>query len=141
MNKFSLIKQHFDLILQKFLGPKYIRAGKCKQCGVCCRTITFKHNEKFITRVEDFDSLKNWQKRYNNFFISGKDKDGILLFTCKWLTKENKCKYHWLRSWFCRAYPFVKTEFIARGGQTLDDCGFYYTASKSFDDIVKSYKK
>lgn len=131
------VKSCLKLLFDKLFGAKYIRAGKCKQCGVCCRNITLKANEHFLTTEEQFESLKKWQKKYNHFFISGKDKHGILLFTCKSLGADNRCKSYLVRSWFCRAYPFIKTDFIAAGGQTLEGCGFYFTSSVKFKDCLK----
>ncbi len=131
------LKPFLNLLYQKNFGPKYIKAGSCKQCGNCCRTITFKVKDDFIKDVDTFEKLKKWQKRYENFYVSGCDENGILLFTCKSLGDDNKCKSYFSRSLFCRAYPFVKTDFIAAGGKTIEGCGFYYKSSVDFDSLLQ----
>ena len=50
--KKSIKKQVF-----KTLGIKHWRTGKCKQCGQCCRTITFRFPDKLITRESEFEFL------------------------------------------------------------------------------------
>jgi Fe-S-cluster containining protein len=132
-----MISDLFFLLFQKIKGARYIRAGKCKKCGLCCRMITFKTGDKFITEEAEFERLKNWQKHYNHFFISGKDENGILLFTCKSLSEDNTCRNYRMRSWFCRSYPHVKTDFIAAGGTTLEGCGFYFKSSKEFRKFLE----
>lgn len=128
--------ESFKLIFDKFFGPKYIRAGACKQCGVCCRSITLKAKGQFLRAEKEFESLKKWQKKYNHFYISGKDKDGVMLFTCKSLGEDNRCKSYGVRSLFCRAYPFVKTDFISAGGGTLEGCGFGFKSSVEFKNYL-----
>lgn len=121
----------------KLKSPKYIRAGKCKMCGTCCRNITFKISKEFIKQKEQFEVLKEWDKRYENFYITGQDNEGILLFTCKSLGNDNKCTSYMFRAWYCRAYPFVKTDFIAAGGKELDGCGFYFKPTKDFKTFLE----
>ncbi|OGI21095.1 MAG: hypothetical protein A2255_04445 [Candidatus Melainabacteria bacterium RIFOXYA2_FULL_32_9] len=124
-------------LIQKFQKPRFIRAGSCKRCGTCCKTITFKIQDKFITSEKGFEELKKRQSKYNHFFISGRDKQGILLFTCKSLGKDNSCKSYILRSLYCRIYPKIKTNLIAAGMETIDGCGFYYKSSIEFKEFLK----
>ena len=76
------------------LSSRYVLEGKCNQCGNCCRNITFWVGKDAIQTEKQFDLLRNWDKNYNNFFISGKDERGILLFTCKSLDDNGKCKMY-----------------------------------------------
>lgn len=114
--------------IQKIRSPRYLKKGSCKQCGQCCRQITFRIKDKLITSEQEFEQLKKWQPYYKNFIITGQDEGGTLLFTCKQL-KENKCSKHMTRSLFCRHYPF--------GPETLDDCGYYFQSSQNFKTIFK----
>lgn len=116
---------------------KLVRKGNCKQCGECCRQITFKVKAKFITSSEEFERLRFWQRHYNNFYISGKDENGTLLFTCKSLTKDGKCSVHFLRGLYCRIYPSVKTNTFFKGGGTIENCGYYFESNIKFDEFLK----
>lgn len=132
----KLIKKN----LFKLLGIRHWRAGKCKQCGQCCRTITFRFPDKLLTRESEFEYLKKAMPRFEHFFISGKADNGVLLFTCKFLTEENKCGvYHW-RSFFCRFYPHFSSKFIKIGGQPLPGCGFYYEPVVKFKELFDKKK-
>lgn len=86
--------------------------------------------------LEQFEKLKKWKKSYNNFFISGKDIDGALLFTCKSLGENNKCKDYKFRSLFCRRYPKPSKQFLINGGRPLDGCGYEFGVDKNFSDYL-----
>lgn len=135
-----LLKEYFKLIFNKFFGPKYIKAGSCKQCGVCCRNITLRIGDDFISTEKQFELAKKHEKYYENYLMTEKDERGIMLFACKFLTKSNKCGAYWRRSLYCRTYPFIKTDFIAAGGTTLDGCGYYFKPSDDFKDILEQSK-
>ena len=123
--------------LNKLLGPKRIRTGKCKQCGQCCRNITFKLKEEFVRTEAEWEEITKKNKRYKHFEISGTDEDEILLFKCKSLSSENKCTHYHFRSMFCRKYPFVNSKFFGTNDQTLDNCGYSIGLSKNFIDYLK----
>ena len=125
-------------ILSKILRRKYYRTGKCKACGKCCRSIVFYDGETLIRTPEQFENAKKKNKRMNLFEISGVDEtDGALTFVCKSLGKDGKCKSYWLRSMFCREYPFIIPDFIRNNGQTLENCGDYYAVDKEFKEYLK----
>lgn len=130
-----MIKQILFLIKKKS-SSKFVLKGKCKQCGQCCRNIVFYINEQPIQTEKQFESLKKWKKTYNHFFISRKDMDGALLFTCKSLANNGKCKDYLFRSLACRNYPKINTQFILNGGKPLDNCGFYFDVNKSFSNYL-----
>lgn len=128
--------KHIIFQIQKKFSSKFILKGKCKQCGECCRNIVFYIHESPIKTEKQFESLKNWKKNYNHFFISGKDVDGAILFTCKSLGENGKCKDYFFRSLACRNYPKINTQFILNGGKPLDNCGFYFDVDKNFSEYI-----
>lgn len=129
--------EFFKFQISKFLSSKFIRKGYCNQCGNCCKNIVFFIGEIPISTEEQFASLKKWSNAYNNFYISGKDEKGALLFTCKCLDEQNKCSVYHFRSINCRTYPNPKAKFLANGGKPLDGCGYYFEADKNFKDFLK----
>lgn len=124
------------LFQKKFQSSKYILEGKCCRCGACCRNIVFKIDETFVNSEEDFERLKKFKKIYNHFYISGRDKDRALLFTCKSLTDDNRCRDYFFRSFYCRSYPQIMPDFIANGGKLLDGCGYRYAVKKKFSEFL-----
>ena len=93
--------------------------------------------DEYVCTEEQFESLKTFDKKYNHFVINGKNEKGILLFKCKSLGDDNRCRDYKMRSLYCRAYPFV-TEKIRLGGcETFDGCGYKITKDKEFKDFIK----
>ncbi|MEW5822571.1 MAG: YkgJ family cysteine cluster protein [Cyanobacteriota bacterium] len=134
------MKQELKKKLFNLLGIKHWRSGKCNKCGHCCRTITFRFPDKLLTRESEFEYLKKQMPRFENFYISGKADNGVLLFTCKFLTDDNKCGVYYMRSPFCRYYPHFDSKFIRMGGQPLEGCGFYYEPVVPFDEVFEKQK-
>ncbi len=122
---------------KKFQSSKYILTGKCKQCGQCCRNIVFVIKDDYVKTEEQFERLKEFKKIYNHFYISGRDKDRALLFTCKSLRDDNKCKDYLWRSFFCRNYPQIIPKFIYNGGTPLDNCGYQFKVDKKFHEFLE----
>ena len=121
----------------KFNSSKYVFEGKCKCCGVCCRNILFKMGDSYLMSETDFENVKSYNKFYNHFFISGKLDDGRLLFTCKSLGDDNKCKDYFFRSIPCRMYPKVKSSFFSNGGELFENCGFKPVIKNKFQEFLK----
>lgn len=135
LKKFFL---YLKFLYNKTFSSKYVVKGKCKACGKCCRSIVFYDGKILIKTKEQFEQAKLKNKRMNLFEISGRDEtDGALTFVCKSLGEDGKCKAYWFRSMFCREYPFVIPDFIRNNGATLEDCGYYYSVSKKFDEYLK----
>ena len=87
---------------------------------------------------KQFEATKQWDKFFNNFFISGKDeKSGVLLFTCKEIDENNRCRVYHFRGLGCRLYPRPNSKYLINGGQMLDGCGFYFEPDKEFKRFLK----
>ena len=132
-NLYLYIKFYFS----RFFSAKYKIKGKCNCCGECCKNIVFMIDDEYVKTEQQFDSMKNLDKKYNHFVINGKNEKGVLLFRCKSLRDDNKCADYLFRSLYCRAYPFV-TEKIRLGGcETFESCGYEIVKDKSFRDFLK----
>lgn len=130
-------------IKNKLFSSHYIVKGKCRQCGECCRTILFSNENGYIKSEEEFRELQRTNRRYLHFDINGKVEDenpfldGALMFKCKSLGADGRCKKYFLRSLYCRDYPSINPAFIYNGGETLDGCGFYFDVNKKFKEYLK----
>lgn len=133
---FSYIKFYFN----KFFSSKYKIEGKCNMCGACCKNIVFMIEDEYVKTEEQFESLKKFDKKYNHFVINeenSKNNNGVLLFRCKSLDENNRCKDYRFRSLYCRAYPMVTNKIRLGGCATFDSCGYKITKEKSFDEFLK----
>ena len=128
---FAYIKFLFD----KLTSAKYVRKGKCLGCGACCRNILLYADDNIpvVTEVQ-FEKIKEWDKHFRNFYISGKSENGSLLFTCKELDENNRCRV--FRGLGCRQYPKTDKKFLINGGKPLDGCGYYFEPDKKFDSFI-----
>ena len=131
------IKLFVKYLKSRLFAPKYVRIGKCKQCGRCCSSILLSDNGKNIQSFEQFEKLKLKYKKYNHFEPAGKDEQGNFLFKCKSLTKDNKCRDYFFRSLYCRKYPDIDKKFIMAGGKMIDGCGYKIEPTKKFEEFLK----
>lgn len=110
------------LILETF----YI-VGKCQKSGYCCRGISIKDSQHFIS---DKDYFQKFCARFPSFhrFFPVQFKNGRLLFNCRCLSLDNYCLDYDNRPNICRQYPFasfIEVGFIRKG------CGFSVAMKKN----------
>ena len=130
------MKKWLKYFLNRITAPKYKRSGQCKQCGECCRSIVLSDNGKEVTSIEEFELLRDKYKKYNHFEPVKHNEQGILLFKCKSLDDNNRCRDYFFRSLYCRRYPDIDKNFILAGGVLLDNCGYKIEPSKKFSDYL-----
>lgn len=126
--------ENVKFFFSRLLSSKYVVRGKCRQCGNCCRNILFYIGSKVVTTEDEFERMKKFEKKYNNFYINGRGKNGELLFACKALKDDGKCSVYRFRSVMCRIYPRISQKFVYNGGEPLDGCGYKFVISKKFKD-------
>ena len=130
--------KYLKFFFQKLQSSKYVRKGKCNGCGACCRNNLLYADENIpVVSEEQFVKIKEWDKHFSNFYISGKSETGALLFTCRELDENNRCKVYFFRGLGCRQYPKKNTKFLINGGKPLDGCGYYFEADKDFKSYLK----
>ena len=122
--------------LNKLQSPKYILKGTCNKCGRCCSNIIFYAYGVPIKNEEVFEELKLKNKRMNLFYPSGKNEYGEILFTCKSLLPNNRCKHYFFRSLYCRKYPMVKSLTTGRYLTPPEECGYTIEPEKQFKDYI-----
>ena len=93
--------------------------------------------DEYVRTEKQFESLKMLDKKYNHFDIYDKDEKGVLLFKCKSLGEDNRCKDYYFRSLYYRAYPFVTVKIRLGGCETFDSCGYKIKIDKNFRDFLK----
>ncbi len=126
------LKFYFD----KIFTSKYKIEGKCNCCGACCRNIVFMIEDEYVKTEKQFEDLKNFDVKYNHFEIAGKNDRGVILFRCKSLDNNNRCKDYFFRSLYCRAYPMVTDKIRLGGCATFDTCGYKITIDKKFKEYL-----
>ena len=118
-------------------SSKYVRKGKCLKCGSCCRNILLYIEDEPVKTEEQFIKVKEWEKHYCNFYISGKSETGALLFTCREIDDNNRCRVYRFRALGCRIYPKKDTKFLINGGKPPDGCGYCFEPDKKFETYLR----
>lgn len=148
MNRFiknikNFIEDFWLDFTNKLFSSKYVLKGKCKKCGKCCRNIMFSTCDGYIKSIEEFKEMQKKHRHYRNYTLTGKVEnkgtfqDGALTFTCRFISKNNKCMIYPIRPIHCRDYPTISSELVYNGVELLDDCGFYYDVDKDFKSYLK----
>ena len=130
--------KYIKFFIQKLQSSKYVRKGKCLKCGNCCRNILLYIEDEPIKTEEQFEKVKQWDKHFYNFYISGESETRALLCTCKELDEKNRCKVYFFRGLGCRNYPKTDKNFLINGGKPLDGCGYFFEANKNFKSYLKT---
>lgn len=128
--------RYIKFLFSKFHAPKYVLKGSCKQCGHCCRNIVFFAYGEPIRRIEEYEELRKKNKRLALFFPTGKNEKEELLFTCKSLGDDNRCKNYFFRSLYCRKYPLVKSLTTGMYLTPSEGCGYQIVLDKPFEDFL-----
>ena len=120
----------------KITGRKraYLRAGRCRMCGRCCRNIGILLDGERIKDEKDFERLKEEEPEYEIFTPNGRASDGSIIFSCK-MQKGNVCTIHKNRPEICRDYPDLYLMYS--GVELLKDCGYVLVAPFDFEEILK----
>ncbi len=134
---FKNIYLYLKFYFNKFFTSKYEIEGKCNMCGACCKNIVFMIEDEYVKDEKQFQDLKKFDKKYNHFEISGKNESDILLFRCKSLDENNRCRDYFFRSIYCREYPKVTDKIKLGGCETFDTCGYKIKIDKSFKNYLK----
>ena len=130
--------KYIKFFFQKISSAKFVRKGKCLGCGNCCRNILLYTDEDMpVITEEQFENIKKWDKHFHSFYISGKSETGSLLFTCKEIDENNRCRVYFFRGLGCRQYPKKNTKFLINGGKPLEGCGYYFEPNKKFESYMK----
>ena len=130
--------KYLKYLVQRLTSSKYIRKGKCKLCGKCCRNILLYIEDEPIKSEEQFEKVKRWDKHFYNFYISGESETGALLFTCREIDENNKCRVYHFRGLGCRMYPKTNSKFLINGGKPLEGCGYYFDIDKKFKSYLEN---
>ena len=133
---FTNLIDKIKIFILKLLRIRYLRRGKCKKCGNCCKTITFSIENSLVKDIKQFESLKRFVPGiYEHFNVNKRNDNDTLLFTCKYLNPNNTCKVYYFRSVYCILYPNLKSRYLDGGGETLPGCGYYYEPIESFNNV------
>lgn len=140
INKLKTIHHKYKkFIALKFLGKKYLRAGKCKACGKCCHGIHVRHSKHLIQDEEEFEKLKGQHFFYNYLEIVDKNELGLIFACTKVDPETGKCTVYKNRARICKVYP--QEELFMLGGEISEHCGYSFEPIQSFEEVFEKVVK
>lgn len=104
----------------------YVREGKCKQCGRCCKMIALIVPKGVSKRGYLVKFFKVWHKLAMNFEHVD-EEEGWLIYRCGYYREEcegkGRCSIHPVRHRICRFFPRQRLYDHPR---LHPDCGFKF---------------
>jgi len=135
----NLHKKFKKFLALKILGKKYLRTGKCKACGKCCKEIYVRHSNDIIKDEEEFERLKGLHFFYNYLEVIDKNETGLVFACTKVHPDTGKCTAYKKRALLCRMYP--EEEVFMMGGHISEECGFSFEPIQSFEEVFQKVVK
>ena len=126
-------------LLHKWLSPKPPKRvveihGECRKCGSCCKCINVCEAGKWLSKKSHFMKMVAEKPEYERLYITGKNRDGTLNFSCSWLDSNNKCKDYDNRLDICKVFP--NKMVITSQGEIPEGCGYSFNIHSSFDAVL-----
>lgn len=111
-----------NAILRLLFKTEFVRRGGCAQTGQCCRAIGIEVPRRWLRYPRLIRAIQAWHfLRYN--FSSDGTQDNLLVYTCNYLTDDNRCGIQRFKPKLCRDFPATPW----RGFTKLHKgCGFYF---------------
>ncbi|MBN2644935.1 MAG: YkgJ family cysteine cluster protein [Desulfuromonadaceae bacterium] len=107
-----------------------VLTGGCRQCGTCCRRIQIQSGHRWLRSRRAFARLQQACPEYQRFAIIGRDRRGLLIFSCSALQPDNRCGDYAQRPSICRQFP-EKALYLC-GGTLPQGCGFKLSGGVTF---------
>jgi Fe-S-cluster containining protein len=123
----------------KYFGHDILISGKCIQCGDCCRELVLNIKGAWVTDPKLFKELAEKNPNYKRFQVKTKGLDGLVRFSCTWLTDGNLCKDHLNRLKICRSFPDRDMFFM--NGVLPNNCGYAMKQGVPFEKVLKKKMK
>jgi len=122
----GLFVHYMERLADWFVGyhkkTEYIRKGSCIKCGKCCRLVGISY-PRFLNRFPRIVRLLiRWHSFRYGFIYEGLD-DNMLVYRCRFLKEDGRCKIYHFRPRLCREYP--KVGVYGRPRVPMG-CGFYF---------------
>lgn len=108
--------------LRIFFKPEYVRKGHCQSTGQCCRAIGIEIPVWWWNRPKLVAFIKKWHHLRYNFTFLGRHKS-LLVYSCNYLTDDNKCSIHKFKPKLCRDFPKASLKGFPK---LHKGCGFYF---------------
>lgn len=119
----------------KLRGKSILVTGSCSSCGTCCRSISLEGSNGWLRSERDYDDIVLKYPEYERFQLTGKDSQGFLLFSCKWISPLGTCLQYEERLPLCRGFP--ESSLLFSGGKLPPNCGYRFVEVVPFEQYLK----
>lgn len=114
---------------------EYIRKGKCKRCGRCCKLLAVQYPRIFNKWTWFVKQMIRWQEFHYGFMFENREEN-FILYSCRLLKPDGTCSIYRIRPRLCREYPKVK---LFGRPYAFIECGFYFSrrdGKPTFDEAL-----
>jgi len=115
-----------DYIVGTLGKTEYVRQGKCKRCGKCCRLLALILPKSLAKRNSIVRVIIIWHRLAMNFHYVGKE-DGWLMYRCGYYKEScdgtGGCSIYPFRHRLCRFFP---KQGLYGHPSLHEDCGFKF---------------
>ncbi len=118
----------------KMIGKSILVTGSCRGCGMCCRSISLEGWNGWLRSEKAFQKIVITYPEYGRFVVSGRDRQGFLLFTCTLCTPLGICLEYDKRLALCRKFP--ECSLVFAGGRLPSTCGYKFAEVVPFKKIL-----
>lgn len=91
-------------ILSLLKKPEFVREGGCQRTGQCCRAIGMGVPRSWLKFPKLIAAINIWHRWRYNFTPIG-TYDGMIVYQCHFLTRDNTCSIHRFKPALCRDFP------------------------------------
>ncbi len=123
----------------RLTGKELILTGQCRQCGNCCRHLHLSHKGHWLRSRLLFGHLKRRDKQLERFVVTGRDRDGLLVFACRCLGSDGRCRDYANRPQLCRDFP--NKEIFFSNAELPDGCGYHLSEGIPFQRLLEREKE
>lgn len=117
------------LVVKLFFKSEYVRKGACGNSGQCCQAIGIEFPRSWKKYPRFLKTIEGWYYLKNNFRATGY-QDNLMVLSCGYLTKDNKCGIHRFKPKLCRDFPITPLFGITK---LHKGCGYYFEKRKGQD--------
>lgn len=128
-----------SFLIHSFKKSEYVRLGKCRQTGQCCRAIGMILPRWMIRCPLLVRIVQAWHRlRYH--FTPIEIQDNMLVYECRYLKQDHTCGIYWRRPALCRNFPSTP---LYGQPKLHEGCGFCFVRrnGKRFEDVLQECVK
>ena len=126
-------------IVTSIKKPEFKRMGQCEKTGQCCRAIGMGVPQSWLKYPRLIKVIQIWHRvRYN--FVPIGTYHSMIVYECRFLTRDNQCSIHRFKPALCRDFPKLPLYGFTK---LHKGCGYSFVRrdESEFEKVLKTCEK